>query len=249
MKRGGSAAYALRSAIAVLAGLVAGLLLLPGLAVAQPAGPTQLAAADMALLNGVRLAGLWEMPAGQMAADKGSRERVREIGAEISKQHVELDELVVVAANKLGVQLPTEPNADQKKWLGEMQGASGQRFDRIFVDRLRAAHGVIFPVIGAVRAGTRNPVVRQLAEDANRFVMTHMTLLESTGLVRYQDLPPAALPAPPQSGSFLAAAQANPVPGNDLSPVVIWVLLLAALAVGIAATFRVLRPRRVDLRR
>ncbi|HEU4425956.1 MAG TPA: DUF4142 domain-containing protein [Pilimelia sp.] len=249
MTRSGSAAYGLRSALAVLAGLVAGLLALPGIALAQPAGPTQLGAADMALLNGVRLAGLWEIPAGQMAAEKGSKQRVREVGAEISKQHVRLDELAVEAANKLGVQLPTEPNADQKKWLDEMQRSSGQRFDRIFVDRLRAAHGVIFPVIGAVRAGTRNAVVRQLAQDANEFVMTHMTLLESTGLVRYSDLPPAALPAPPQTDRFLAAAQTNPAPGNQLSPMVIWVLLLAALAVGTAVTFRVLRPRRVDLRR
>ena len=120
----------------------------------------------MALFNGVRQAGLWEMPAGQMAAEKGNQSRVREVGAEIAEQHVELDKIVVEAANKLGVQLPTEPNADQKQWVDEMKAASGARFDRIFVDRLRAAHGNIFPVIASVRAGTRNEVVRELAQAA-----------------------------------------------------------------------------------
>src|SRR5688500_17476994 len=162
---------------------------------AQPAGPAQLGASDLALLNGVRLAGLWEMPAGQMASERGSSPRVREDGAEIAAQHAELDQLVVDAANKLGVQLPTEPNADKQKWLNEMRGAASDReFDRIFVERLRAAHGKIFPVIGAVRSGTRNEIVRQLAQESNRFVLTHLTLLESTGLVRYAELPPAALP-------------------------------------------------------
>jgi hypothetical protein len=43
----------------LLIALMAGLVVLPGVAVAAPAGPKQLNAADMALLNGVRLAGLW----------------------------------------------------------------------------------------------------------------------------------------------------------------------------------------------
>jgi hypothetical protein len=177
-----------------------------------------------------------------MAAEKGNQKRVREVGAEIADQHVELDKLAVEAANKLGVQLPTEPNADQKAWLGEMKNASGARFDRIFIDRLRAAHGAIFPVIAAVRSGTRNETVRELAQEANDFVMTHMTLLESTGLVRYTNLPPANLPPPPD-GSLLAAAQANDVPGSAVNGSVIWVVLLAALVVGAVATFRVFRFR------
>jgi predicted outer membrane protein len=225
-----------------MAGLVVGALAVPALAIAQPAGPTQLEASDMALFNGVRQAGLWEMPAGQMAAEKGNQKRVREVGAEIAAQHVELDKLAVEAANKLGVQLPTEPNADQRGWLGEMKNATGARFDRIFIDRLRAAHGAIFPVIATVRSGTRNDIVRELAQQANDFVMTHMSLLESTGLVRYTNLPPANLPPPPD-GSLLAAAQANEVPGSAVNGSVIWVVLLAALVVGAVATFRVFRSR------
>jgi predicted outer membrane protein len=209
---------------------------------AAPAGPTQLGATDMALLNGVRLAGLWEMPAGYMAAEKGDNARVREIGAEIAKQHDELDRLTVEAANKLGVQLPAEPSTQQKGWLDEMTNASGARFDRIFVDRLRAAHGAIFPVIGAVRSGTRNETVRKLAEQANGFVMTHMTLLESTGLVRYAELPPVAVPAP-QDNSLAANAKANAEFGTGLNTTAIWAVLLGALALGGIATVRVFRGR------
>jgi predicted outer membrane protein len=240
MTAGQSAAHPLRWAGAIVAGLVVGLLSMPVAAMAQQGGNTQLGAADMALFNGVRQAGLWEMPAGQLAAEKGNQPRVREIGAEIAKQHVELDKIAVEAANKLGVQLPTEATSDQKGWVNEMKDAEGARFDRIFVERLRAAHGAIFPVIAAVRSGTRNDTVRDLAQAANDFVLEHMTLLESTGLVRYTALPPVALP-PPADDSVLAVASANNAPGSSINGGVIWFVLFGALLVGAIATFRVVR--------
>lgn len=226
---------------AVVAGGVCGVVVLPPAGLAAPAVPVQLSATDVALLNGVRLAGLWEIPGGSMAAEKGSRAVVRQVGAEIAKQHVALDELAVEAANQLGAEIPAEPTGEQKQWLGEMERATGDRFDRIFVDRLRVAHGKIFPVIGAVRAGTRNPVIRKLAEQANGFVMTHMRLLESTGLVRYTELPPAAVPGP-QDTSGLALARANVGPGPGFSPMLIWGVLVAALLTAVVTAVRLRRP-------
>ncbi|MEV4813507.1 DUF4142 domain-containing protein [Micromonospora avicenniae] len=223
--------------IAILAALGA----LPGMAVAAPPGGQQLNAADMTLLNGVRLAGLWEMPAGQMAAEKGQSAKVREIGAGIAGEHQVLDQLVVDAANKLRTSIPSEPTDEQKGWLKELQNASGARFDQIFVTRLRVAHGKIFPVIGAVRASTRDATVRKLCDDANRFVLHHMQMLESTGLVRWPELPPAALPAPGDDG-LLAAASANTGPGVGVSSTVVWLVFLAALGTGGVATYRLLRP-------
>ena len=78
-----------------------------------------------------------------------------------------------------------------------MQRAAGSAFDHVFVLRLRAAHGLIFPAIAAIRSGTHNDVVRRLAQEANQFVMTHLTLLEGTGLVDYgHDVPIPPDPAP-----------------------------------------------------
>lgn len=155
---------------------------------------------DRDLLVKVRLAGLWEMPAGSLAARKGASPRVREIGTMISSQHRELDTLVVQTAKQLGVTLPDQPNADQEQWLEEMRDASGEQFDRVFIDRLRAAHGKVFPAIAVVRAATRNTTVRRFATSANDFVLTHLNLLESTGLVEYSNLPAAPAPAPSAVG-------------------------------------------------
>src|SRR6185503_9296628 len=61
---------------------------------------------DRDLLIKVRLAGLWEMPAGDQAQRRGVDPRVREIGAKISAEHQALDRATLEVAAKLRVDLP-----------------------------------------------------------------------------------------------------------------------------------------------
>ena len=208
----------------------------PDVAVSENGKYGPLGPADIDLVVKVRLAGLWEQPAGEMAQAKGRSQRVKEIGKMIAEQHAVLDQLDVRAAQRLGIQIPNEPNADQKYWLEEMKDAEGGEFDRIFVDRLRAAHGKVFAVIAFVRAGTRNDLVRELAQQSNQFVGTHLTLLESTALVDWEHLP---LPPEPANGPAPAAGLIK----SGVSPTVIVLVLGAALVAGTITTIRVIRPR------
>jgi putative membrane protein len=170
-------------------------------------GEGKLAAADKDFVIKVRLAGLWEIPAGEMAQDKSKSNRIKGIGADIAEQHKVLDQLTRDAAKKLKITLPNEPNEDQQGWLQEMEDANvGEDFDQVYVDRLRAAHGKIFPAIATIRTSTRNDTVRKLAQRANQFVMTHLTLLESSGIVDF-----AALPTAPPPNAAATTAAANPV--------------------------------------
>jgi putative membrane protein len=197
-----------------------------------------LTAADKDLVVKVRLAGLWEIPAGKMAMTKGVAPRVRQIGQMIASQHVRLDALDRAAAKEVAVALPDQPTSEQRRWLDEMTDAKGTAFDDIFVQRLRAAHGKIFPAIGVVRATTENDTVRKLAQSANAFVLTHLTLLESTGLVRYDELPTVVAPA---TGPIAAAARRSA--NGGIAVPVIWMILAVALISGAIFTARMVRPR------
>jgi predicted outer membrane protein len=201
-----------------------------------------LTAADRDFVARVRLAGLWEMPAGMMAVAKGTDPRVRQIGREIAAQHVVLDRLTRDAAAQLGMPLPDRPTFEQQGWLDEMQRARGSDFDRVFVLRLRAAHGLIFPAIAAIRSGTHNDVVRRLATEANQFVMTHMTLLESTGLVNYGHDVPTPPDPPPLHITALAAVQPRTGAGGA-PPALIWGVLTMSVLAAAGAAARVVRPR------
>jgi predicted outer membrane protein len=211
-------------------------------------GAGTVSSADEDFVIKVRLAGLWEIPAGNMAQEKSEDPRIVNIGKAIAAQHVVLDKLDRDAAKKLGIELPNVPNSDQQAWLDEMEAANSTTFDQIFVDRLRAAHGKIFPAIGTIRASTRNDSVRQLAQQTNQFVMTHLTLLESSGIVDYAQLPTAPAPAAagngpvPVDGQMIQAAQNNgSIPGVNTT--VILLVLAAALVAGVITTMRIFRAR------
>jgi predicted outer membrane protein len=177
-----------------------------------------------------------------MAAQKGTTAKVRQVGQMIATQHVQLDQLTVDAANKLGVTLPVTPTTQQQGFLTQLQAAKGIQFDQMFVTFLRGTHGFIFPVISAVRASTHNPVVRALAAQASIFVMHHMEMLESTGLVQYAKLPPAAM-STDQEADAAGATHADAGAGPSISTVVLWLL-----AVGIAGSFGVAAFRMIRRR-
>jgi putative membrane protein len=249
----------LSGAVAASAGLI---LLAPDAAWAEPGVPVPpselitdkaagaVTAADKDLVVKVRLAGLWEIPAGEMAQDKSDDERIQQIGRDIAEQHEELDKFARAAAEKLDIALPDEPNADQQGWLDEMEEAEGTDFDRIFIDRLRAAHGKIFPAIATVRASTRNDTVRKLAQRSNQFVATHLTLLETSGIVDFKALPTA----PPPNGATGQAARpvanvANQGPLSGTNLPVLLIVLVGGLIAGGFATSRLMASRRRPSRR
>lgn len=200
-----------------------------------PVGP-----ADRDLLAKVRMAGLWEQPTGQQAEQQASSPQVREVGAHIADEHATLDADVRTVADKLGVLLPTSPSAQQLAWMQEISARTGSDYDRMFVQRLREAHGTVLAQIAQVRAGTRNSLIRDFATTAGGFVSRHIGYLESTGLVDYD-----ALPTPPSPGLLSGATS-----WTDLTvPILLFVAALLAAFALVAAMHRRGGPRRVTVAR
>ncbi|CBG69192.1 putative secreted protein [Streptomyces scabiei 87.22] len=178
-----------------------------------------LSALDRDFITKVRLAGLWELPAGQQAETKGDTAAVRTAGEHLIEGHTFLDARVRDVAARLNVPLPNQPSDQQKQWLATLDAARGETYDREFANILRLAHGRVFSVVAQVRATTRNSLVRALADDANTTVLDHIRVLEATGLVDYDAIardtasasapPLTSSPAPPADGQ---AGPGSPVP-------------------------------------
>ncbi|WNV83331.1 DUF4142 domain-containing protein [Umezawaea sp. Da 62-37] len=219
----------LRSAAASLIVAFAALLLpLAGTSVAQPVsteveqtqwGPLDAAARDM--LVKVRLAGLWEKPAGEMGLEKSANPLVQEAGRHLVEGHTDLDSRVIELGKMLNVTLPTAPNSDQQGWLREMTAApaGSDEFDKIYANRLRAAHGKVYMFLSTVRAGTRNTLIRDFADVCMKTVLDHISVLEATGKVDFTDtknipiatVAPAAGAATPQAASLTAPPMSMPL--------------------------------------
>ncbi|MCR3749107.1 DUF4142 domain-containing protein [Lentzea californiensis] len=163
-----------------------------------PMGP-----AGRDLLQKVALAGLWEGPAGRMGLEKSADPKVQEAGRHLIDGHADLDRRTAVLARTFGVQLPTRPSEAQQGWLDEMAAAPARspEFDRVFANRLRAAHGGVYKFLASVRTGTRNTAIRDYAKVCMDTVLDHMTVLEATGMVDFSDTEaiPLALVAQPSS--------------------------------------------------
>jgi putative membrane protein len=152
-----------------------------------PFGPMGPAGRD--LLQKVALAGLWEGPAGRMGLEKSANPKVQEAGRHLIDGHADLDRRTVELARTLNVQLPTQPSAAQQGWLDEMAAAPARstEFDKVFANRLRAAHGGVYKFLASVRTGTRNTAIRDYAKVCMDTVLDHMTVLEATGMVDFAD--------------------------------------------------------------
>ncbi|CUW31902.1 MULTISPECIES: DUF4142 domain-containing protein [Streptomyces] len=189
--------------------------------VTTPYGP--LSAQDRDFVAKVRLAGLWELPAGELALRKGTTPAVRTAGRHLVDGHTSLDAHARTVATQLGVALSNEPNEQQKQWLAALNAAEGQDFDRRFAGILRLAHGRVFSLVAQVRAGTQNSLVRDLADNANATVLDHIKVLEATGYVDFAALAeelaasPSPVPAPPEVDPG-AAVPVTPSPGGTSSP-------------------------------
>lgn len=149
----------------------------------NPLGAGPVTELDKTFLVKVRQAGLWEMPAGDLAQTHASSDAVKRAGLHLLDGHSHLDQLVREDAKMLSVTLPDQASAEQQGWVRQLTAAQGLEFDKLFVNLLRASHGKIFATIAEVRAGTQNDVIRRHATQANQTVLDHMNVLEDTGLV------------------------------------------------------------------
>jgi predicted outer membrane protein len=151
---------------------------------------------DKSFVIKVRLAGLWESPAGQMALQKGTTEAVKNAGRHLIDGHAQLDAADRTVATQLGIALPDQPTPQQQGFLTTLSSSQGTDFDKNLADILRITHGQIFSAIAKEQASTKNTLVRELAVAANLTVADHMAVLEKTGDVDFNAIVPQITGSP-----------------------------------------------------
>lgn len=156
----------------------------PELVIAHPAtGP--LTQADRDFVVKVRSAGLWEYPVGRLALKKGTTKAVRTAGEHLIDGDAALDAAGRNAAGQLGITLPNQASQQQQGFVSRLNGDSGKQFDTDMATILRATNGQMLATIASVRTTTRNSLVRALANLANDTVLDHITVVEKTGVVDF----------------------------------------------------------------
>ncbi|SDH04446.1 Predicted outer membrane protein [Lentzea fradiae] len=179
-----------------------------------PLGP-----ADRDFMNRVKQAGLWEKPAGELGqAKRPDQPKIQEAAKHLIEGHTLLDNVVNRAGVLLGHTLPTEATDEQKGWIAEMEAATGDEFDAVFANRLRAAHGKVYGYAAQIRAGTKNELIRILSTQAMITVFDHIKVLEDTGRVDFGSLEsPQPLAPPPPADDSTADGVGDDEPAEQLT--------------------------------
>ncbi|MEU2925637.1 DUF4142 domain-containing protein [Streptomyces sp. NPDC007251] len=176
----------------------------------------------------VRAAGLWEYPVGQMGLQKGTTPGVITASKHLIDGHAALDTTCRKIAPLLNITLPNLASPQQQGFVSQLKADSGKKFDTDFANILRMTHGAIFNAIAKIRSTTKNSLVRALADQANDTVLDHMTVMEKTGLVDFdqtlfQQTTPPKLPAsdltPPPPAAGQPQVVLTPPPTATATPV------------------------------
>lgn len=158
-------------------GLLAALVLVGVAPAAAAQAAVQPSQQDTQYLQALHQVNLFEITAGGLAEQKGQNQGVKDLGARLKTDHTQLDQTVQQTASQLGVALPSEPTADQQSVIDQLNNASGEEFDRLWVTSELAGHlQAIQASQTEISQGSEQSVV-QLAQTALPTLQAHYDAL------------------------------------------------------------------------
>ncbi|SNY44408.1 DUF4142 domain-containing protein [Paractinoplanes atraurantiacus] len=151
-----------------------------GLLVA-PARPASAAPSlqDISFLYAAHEAHLFEIAGGRIAETRAATPEVRALGTRFVRDHTAMDRTLTATAGRLGVLLPSEPNAAQRSRIAQYETYDPARFDVVWVlTQLLGHQTAVADGRREIRDGAEPSVVK-LAQDAAPVVAGHHQTLIS----------------------------------------------------------------------
>ncbi|GIJ10034.1 DUF4142 domain-containing protein [Micromonospora andamanensis] len=199
-------------------GLLAALVLVGVAPAAAAQAAAQPSEQDTQYLQAVHQVNLYEIAAGELAQEKGQNQQVKELGQQFVTDHTELDQSVQDLAGQLNVELPSEPTTDQQTALDQLNNASGEEFDRLWVTQGLAGHVQAIQATQTEISQGTEPQVVQLAQTALPVLQAHydalVMLAEELG-IPVPETSPSGTPSP--GGTVPAPGATTPTPGETFT--------------------------------
>ncbi|XVU30216.1 DUF4142 domain-containing protein [Actinoplanes sp. CA-054009] len=150
-------------------------------AVLAPAAPASAAPSlqDLGFLYAAHESHLFEIAGGRVAETRATDPEVRALAGRFVRDHRVMDQALTETAGRLGVPLPSEPNAAQRSRIAQYETYDPARFDVVFVlTQLLGHQTAVADGRREIRNGSEPSVVK-LAQDAAPMVAAHHQALIS----------------------------------------------------------------------
>jgi putative membrane protein len=151
---------------------------LTGLALGLPASVSvaadQVSAADRAFVAMVSQGGMFEVKAGQLAADQGGAQDIKDQGATEAHDHGLVGDKLKSIASGAGLEFADGLNPQFQKELDDLKALSGPTFDAAYLRDMVDIHDKDGAAFAKEAAGGTNPQLRQFAVETHRIVVRHL---------------------------------------------------------------------------
>lgn len=118
--------------------------------------------------------GMFEVKAGQVAAEQGSTQDIKDQGATEAHDHQLVGNKLSAIAKGAGMPLADSLNAPFQKKLDDLKALSGPAFDAAYLSSMDDIHNKDGAAFAKEAASGTNPDLRAFAAETHRIVVRHL---------------------------------------------------------------------------
>lgn len=134
--------------------------------------------ADKMFLHKAVEGNMAEIKLGQLAADKGDSQAVKDFGQKMVTDHTMLGEKMQPFLQSMGVMAPTKLNKKPEMEMDKLQGLSGSAFDKEYVSYMLTDHRMDQKAFKAEMESTTNPALKAAVTSGEEVIHGHLIMVE-----------------------------------------------------------------------
>jgi predicted outer membrane protein len=135
-----------------------------------------LAGQDRKYFQEIAQANLAEIETGKLAQKKASSEEVKKFAQHMVADHGKMLQEQQTLAKSKGVSMPKQPKREHQAALKKLEGASGEQFDRAYMDQMVKDHEKTLKLVQETAKKAKDPDLKQAAEKAVPEVQKHLDM-------------------------------------------------------------------------
>jgi putative membrane protein len=124
-------------------------------------------------------AGMAEVAAGKLAAEKATDPQVKEFGSMMVMDHTKANEELMAIAKTKNITLPTAPDEEHQKMAAELEKKSGKDFDKAYVDAMVDGHKKVASMLEDASKNCKDMELMAFATKTLPTVKAHLAKIEA----------------------------------------------------------------------
>ncbi|OOQ57648.1 DUF4142 domain-containing protein [Mucilaginibacter pedocola] len=134
---------------------------------------------DAKFATDVASAGMAEVAAGKLAAEKAVDPQVKEFGSMMVMDHTKANEELMAIAKEKNITLPTAPDEEHQKKAAELEKKSGKEFDKAYVDAMVEGHKKVASMLEDASKNCKDKELMAFATKTLPTVQAHLAKIEA----------------------------------------------------------------------